>query len=162
MQKKKKRFLFSVERSPVIVTSRGFLLQTAWSPWGWEQALQLIPLPLQPGEAKSHLFRAQRDCVSHSLLLYHNEKTATGPSWWLRQSRICPQYRRPRFDPWVRQIPWRRKWLPTPVFLPGESHGQRNLASYGPQGHKELDTNERLTHFTCSETVFITGLPRWH
>ena len=33
-----------------------------------------------------------------------------------------------RFDPWVRKIPWKRKWQPTPVFLPGESHGQRSLA----------------------------------
>ena len=37
------------------------------------------------------------------------------------------QCRRPGFDPWVRKIPWRRKWQPTPVFLPGESHGQRSL-----------------------------------
>ena len=35
---------------------------------------------------------------------------------------------RPSFDPWVRKIPWRRKWLPTPVFLSKEAHGQRNLA----------------------------------
>ena len=36
------------------------------------------------------------------------------------------------FKPCVLKIPWRRKWLPTPVFLPGESHGQRGLAGYGP------------------------------
>ena len=42
-------------------------------------------------------------------------------------------------DPWVRKIPWRRKWQPIPVFLPGESHGQRSLASYSPWGCKELD-----------------------
>ena len=42
------------------------------------------------------------------------------------------QYRRPGFDSWVRKIPWRRKWQSTPVFLPGESHGQRNLAGYSP------------------------------
>ena len=41
--------------------------------------------------------------------------------------RICLQCRRSRFDPWVRKIPWRRKWLPTPVFLLGKSHGQRSL-----------------------------------
>ena len=48
-----------------------------------------------------------------------------------------PAYRRLRFDPWVRKIPWRRKWQPTPVFLPGESHGQRSLAVYSPWGCKE-------------------------
>ena len=51
----------------------------------------------------------------------------------------------PRFDPWVVKIPWRREWLLTPVFLPGEFHGQRSLADYSPWGCKELDTTERLT-----------------
>ena len=40
--------------------------------------------------------------------------------------------RRHRCSPWVRKIPWRRKWQPTPVFLPGESHGQRSLVGYSP------------------------------
>ena len=47
------------------------------------------------------------------------------------------------FDPWVRKIPWRRARQHTPVFLPGESHGQRSLA--GPWGPKELDVTEGLT-----------------
>ena len=78
----------------------------------------------------------------------HEPKNAassfSGLPWWLRQGRICLQYRRPRFDPWVKKIPWRRKWLPTPVFLPGESHGQRSLVGCSPQGHKESDTTEPL------------------
>ena len=40
---------------------------------------------------------------------------------------------------------WRREWHPTPVFLPGESHGQRSLAGYSPWGHKESDTTEQLS-----------------
>ena len=44
------------------------------------------------------------------------------------------------FVHWVRKIPWRRAWQPTPVFLPGESHGQRGLEGYSPWGHKESDT----------------------
>ena len=43
--------------------------------------------------------------------------------------RICQQCRRHGFDPWVGKNPWRRKWQPTPVFLPGKSHGQRSLVS---------------------------------
>ena len=39
----------------------------------------------------------------------------------------------------VGKIPWRREWLPTPVFLPGEFHGQRSLVGYSPWGHKETD-----------------------
>ena len=42
----------------------------------------------------------------------------------------------------VGKIPWRRAWQPTPVFLPGESHGQRTLAGYSPWGHKESGTTE--------------------
>ena len=48
------------------------------------------------------------------------------------------QCRRPGFDPWVRKIPWRRKWLPTPIFLPGKSHRQRSLVDYSPQGCKRV------------------------
>ncbi|KAB0344848.1 hypothetical protein FD754_021774 [Muntiacus muntjak] len=43
---------------------------------------------------------------------------------------VCLQRGRPGFDPWVRKMPWRRKWQPTPVFLPRESHGQRSLVGY--------------------------------
>ena len=50
------------------------------------------------------------------------------------------------FDPWVWKIPWRKKWQPTPAFLPGKSHGQRSLVGYSPRGHKESDTTEQL-HF---------------
>ena len=47
-----------------------------------------------------------------------------------------------REDLWVGKILWRRKWQPTPVFLPGEFHGQRILAGYSPWGHKESDRTE--------------------
>ena len=46
------------------------------------------------------------------------------------------------FTPGSRKIPWRKAWQPTPVFLPEESHGQRSLVGYGPQGYKESDTTE--------------------
>ena len=55
---------------------------------------------------------------------------------WRRCGRICG------FDPWVWKIPWRGKWQPTPVFLPGKSQGQRSLVGYSPGGPKELDTTE--------------------
>ena len=50
-------------------------------------------------------------------------------------------------ETWVGKIPWRRAWQPTPVFLPGESHGQRSLVGYSSWGSKEWDTTERLTCF---------------
>ena len=46
--------------------------------------------------------------------------------------KLCLQYRRPGFDPWVGKIPWRKAWQPTPVFPPGKSHGQRSLMGYTP------------------------------
>ena len=42
------------------------------------------------------------------------------------------------------KAPWKRKWQPTPVFLPGKSHGPRSLVGYLPWGRKELDTTEQL------------------
>ena len=50
--------------------------------------------------------------------------------------------RRPGFDLWVGKIPWRRAWQPTPVVLPGESHGQKSLGGYSPRGCRELETTE--------------------
>ena len=59
----------------------------------------------------------------------------------------CRRHRRLRFDPWVGKIPWRKAWQPSPIFLPGETHGQLSVAGYGAQGHKELDkTEETYTH----------------
>ena len=53
------------------------------------------------------------------------------PRWCCPKESACQQ-RRHRFNPWVGKIPWKRKWQPTPVFLPGKSHGQRGLAGYSP------------------------------
>ena len=53
-------------------------------------------------------------------------------------------------------MPWRRKWQPTPVFLPRESHGWRSLVGYSPQGHKESDTTEQLHSLTYSLQLTLT------
>ena len=64
----------------------------------------------------------------------------------------CKRHRRHSFDPWVGKIPWRRKWQPTPIFLPGKFHGQRSLAGCSPWGRKESDTTK---HALRLEYVFI-------
>ena len=69
-----------------------------------------------------------------------------GLPWWLSSKESICQCRRRRFNPWVGKIPWRRTWQPTPVFLPGEPHGWRNLVGYSPRGSKESDMTERR-HF---------------
>ena len=59
---------------------------------------------------------------------------------------VCLQCGRPGVDSWVGKIPWRRKWQPTPVLLPGKSHGWKSLVGYNPWGHKESDSTEPF-HF---------------
>ena len=77
--------------------------------------------------------------------LNYGHGLVNGASLVTQTERIHLQCRKPGFDPWVGKIPWRRKWQPTPVFLPGELHGQKSLAGYSPWGRKELDTTEQLT-----------------
>ena len=73
------------------------------------------------------------------------------------------QWKRPKrrvFETWVRKIPWRRAWQPTPVFLPGESHGQRILAGYSPWGHKESDVTEVTEHAGTTVLCKVPQQPR--
>ena len=67
----------------------------------------------------------------------------------------CRRYKRRGFDPWVRKIPWRRAWQPTPVFFPGEPHGQRSLAGYSPWDRKTSDTTEATEH---AHTISLTSI----
>ena len=72
------------------------------------------------------------------------------PAWQvgslsLSHLRSTGRYTRCRFDPWVGKSTWRRKWQPTPIFLTGESHGQRSLVGYSLWGQKESDTTELLS-----------------
>ena len=68
-----------------------------------------------------------------------------GLPWWLSGKESSCQYWRQEFNPWFGKIPWSRKWQPSPVFLPGKSHGWRSLAGYSPWGCKESDRTERLS-----------------
>ena len=68
---------------------------------------------------------------------------------------ICLQCGRPGSDPWVGKIPGRRKWQPIPIFLPGESHGQRSLGGCSPWGHKESDMTERLQSLTQRNNMYL-------
>ena len=60
----------------------------------------------------------------------------------------CRRHKRHGFDPWIRKIPWRRKWQSTLVFLPIKFQWQRSPVGYSPLGHKESDTTEWLTVFS--------------
>ena len=67
-----------------------------------------------------------------------------GASLVLRCLSVCMQFWRPGLNPCVGEIPWRMKWQPTQVLLPGKFHGWRNLVGYSPWGHKESDATELL------------------
>ena len=78
-----------------------------------------------------------------------------GFPWRLRWERICLQCRKCGFDSWVGQIPWRRAWQPSRVFLPGKSRGQRSLAGCGPWDCKELNTPEATEHACMLESTLL-------
>ena len=78
-----------------------------------------------------------------SLFLLRNKKSWGLPRW-LSCERICLQCRRCGFEPWLGSFPWRRKWQPTPVFLPGKSHAQRNLA--GSMGSQKVRHDWAVEH----------------
>ena len=67
--------------------------------------------------------------------------------------KICLQCKRPGSDPWVGKTSWRREWLSTSVFLPGEFHGQKSLVGYSPWGRRELDTQMTPTLLQKAEEL---------
>ena len=87
----------------------------------------------------------------------------------LRASLVAQRVKNPpavqetQVQPLGWEIPWRREWLPTPVFLPGESHGQRSLGGYSRQGCKESDTTEQLpyTHKMGSYWIEVDPKSDW-
>ena len=72
---------------------------------------------------------------------YHHFVTPKGLSMWQNGNKSAyRRLKRHRFHPWVGKIPWCRIWQPTPVYLPGKSHGQTSLVGYSPWSHEESDT----------------------
>ena len=127
-----------------------------FDPWvrkiPWRRKQQPTPIFLS-GE-----FHGQRSLVDYSpwgsQRVGHTEwLTQTYISWNIWACQVGTVSKKPAanavcgrlgFNPCVGKIPWRRKWQLTPVFLPGKSHGQRNLVGYSSWGHKESDMTERL------------------
>ena len=84
--------------------------------------------------------RIERECIQRG---FPGGTSGEEPAYQCRRPKRC------RFDPWVGKLPWRRKWQPAPIFLPGEFHGQRSLAGCSPWGHTESDTTEVTEHTAC-------------
>ena len=83
------------------------------------------------------------DCSHGSTLRFWASQLA---QWW----RILLQCKKLGFSLWVGKIPWRKKWQPTPVFLPVKSHGQRSLEGYSPRGCKRIGQNLAAKQQHCA------------
>ena len=77
------------------------------------------------------------------------------PRWRGGKESACQSWRR-GFDPWVGKIPWRRAWQPTPVFLPGEFHGQRRIAGYSLWGHNRVRHNLASKQQPCDHVKSLS------
>ena len=111
----------------------------------------MLPQHLSPEYASFPCHHSSDPTLSH---LYHQHHPGfLGGTSGKQRPCQCRRSKRLRFSPWVGQIPSRRAWQPTPVFSPGESHGQRSLAGYSLWGRKEWATTESLTHTLYSRAI---------
>ena len=81
--------------------------------------------------ARSSVFIA-----AHEIFQLQPSQVASPKAQWVKNLLAMQRHKRRQFNPWVGQIPWRRKWQLTPILLTRKSHGQRNLAGYSPWGTK--------------------------
>ena len=140
---------FAVVQPSPPSTSRTIFTLHSWNSVPVKQELHLL-VPIQPLKTNTLLpvsmilivpstsYKLNHWLISLSILFSRELP------WWLNGKESTCQCRRWEFDPWIGRIPWRGKWQPTPVFLPGKSHGQRSLAGYSPWGRKEPDTTQQL------------------
>ena len=114
-------------------------------------------LPATPCAAPRYLFPIINTMVALKFQFQNIVvvRCSLGLRRWCSGKEYACQCRRQRFNPWVRRIPWRRKWQPIPVFLPGKSHGQRIPVGYSPWGHKRVGHNQ--AHMHANQTYQILG-----
>ena len=120
-------------------------------PWPWGLVKKLLQksgnsvAPTECSNLSLHLSYQglqQQLCSSFFVQISEKESCGLNLSFAHQSQSVCLQCGRPGFDPRVGKIPWRRKWQPTPVLLPGKFHGLRSLVGYSPWGCKESDTTE--------------------
>ena len=152
-------FLFAfpwiTQRKPAVMLWRNpnHLIQIPMWPrtelWPWvSHPGSIFSNPGQSFDALADILTSRREkwvietCVPTSIQhsFQYDFIKSFGFPWGLRSKESTCQSRRCGFNSWDGKIPWRRKWQPTPVFLPGKSHGQRSLAGYSARGYKESDT----------------------
>ena len=131
------------------VTAHGVaVFPAARGPWAYQEVSFPTVQPFPPSSSFLLVEKDQfalRGTVKSSLCWA--SLLSVGFCKWLSGKESACQCGRCGFSPWVRKIPWRREWQPTPVFAPVKSHGWRSLAGYSPWASQESDTTERLrTH----------------
>ena len=113
--------------------------------------------PLNSSNFWCSCFQLKQDLSRH---IFSGGSDGKQSIWFLRVDRTILRMQVTQFYHWIRKIPWRRKWQPTLVFLPGKSHGQRSLLGYYPWSCKESDTTEWLSlpHSSRDGTVSYSKL----
>ena len=91
----------------------------------------VFPIPIISAFIVTSVF-AGHLCVFTCFLVLTCFMVLMGLPWWLSDKESACQCRGREFDPWVGKIPWRKKWQPIPIFLPGVHHGQRSVVGYSP------------------------------
>ena len=117
--------------------------------WPWINCLISLSTNLHAWKLTGLLWDRKRFTFQKKALQISKHKIGAKPGclrlpWWLNGKESACQCRRRGFSSWVRKIPWRRKWQPTPVSLPGKSHGQRSLVGYSPWGHDWATKHQQL------------------
>ena len=110
-----------------------------------------------PTESNSESLLSSEEAVQNfwSLLQHIIKKLIDLVYWALSYTKYWRNFAPPLGTHFLKKkfYPWRRKWQPTPVFLPGKSHGQRNPVGYSPQGRKESDMTEQLHFMRVAESL---------
>ena len=116
--------------------------------------------PNSPSSLSIIAWRRNKEVEPKTPAVYRLPRMDQGRSWWLRGEESACQCSGHGLDPGVKKSPWRRKWQPTPVFVPGKPHGQRSLVGYSLWGRKEWDTTEQLKTKTgrTKHLIFYTPL----
>ena len=126
--------------------------------WKWLRSIWMVPSWVR-AQAWALLKKWEDKYDSEAMPM-----VVPGLSWGLSGKESDHQCRKHRFNPWVRKIPWRKKRLPTPVFSPGKSQGQRSPGGYNTWGPKESDTAYQLNNNNkmvtwCSQ--ILSGDIKW-
>ena len=136
---KREIFFFFKEES---IHSKGYtadFLQWFASGWGRQWELEMR------GKGVNQKIYQRKETIKPCFCTFHGALGFPGGTNGKEPASQCRRHKRHGLNPWVGKIPWRSVWQPTPVFLPGESHGQRGLAGYSPGGHKSQTQLKRLS-----------------